>query len=111
MHSIFIQSVTVGSTPDKHWWHSISAPTKRNARTLQGERLPHRPLLPIERAGETMAVLFNAPMGEGIVAGLLHKAARALGGFLERWLRASALYRAGNGVTRPQTNHARNHSH
>jgi hypothetical protein len=36
VHRIFIRSVTVGSTLDKHWWHSTSARPKLNACTLQG---------------------------------------------------------------------------
>jgi hypothetical protein len=40
--------------------------------------------LPLERADETMAVLFDAPMGEGTLAGLLPEAAGVLEGFLGR---------------------------
>jgi transposase len=40
--------------------------------------------LPLERGAEAMAVLFDAPMGEGTLAGLLPDAACRLGGFLER---------------------------
>lgn len=49
-----------------------------------GAYLIGRQHLPLERAGETMAVLFDAPMGEGSLAGLLPEAAGALGGFLGR---------------------------
>ena len=49
-----------------------------------GAYLIGRQHLPLERAGETMAVLFDAPVGEGTLAGLLPEAAGGLGGFLER---------------------------
>ena len=49
-----------------------------------GAYLIGRQHLPLERAGETMAVLFDAPIGEGTLAGLLPEAAGGLGGFLER---------------------------
>ncbi|MGH2720459.1 MAG: IS66 family transposase, partial [Actinomycetota bacterium] len=40
--------------------------------------------IPLERASEAMAVLFDAPMGEGTLAGLLPDAAGRLGGFMDR---------------------------
>ena len=49
-----------------------------------GAHLIGRQHLPLERAGEAMAVLFAAPMGEGSLAGLLPEAPGALGGFLDR---------------------------
>ena len=44
-----------------------------------GAYLIGRQHLPLERAGETMAVLFDAPMGEGSLAGLLPEAAGCWG--------------------------------
>jgi transposase len=49
-----------------------------------GAYLIGRQHLPLERAGETMSVLFDAPIGEGTLAGLLPEAAGGLGGFLGR---------------------------
>ena len=46
-----------------------------------GAYLVGRQHLPLERGAEAMADLFDAPMGEGTLAGLLTEAARALGGF------------------------------
>jgi len=40
--------------------------------------------LPLERTAEAMEVLFSAPMGEGILAGLLPEASRRLEGFMGR---------------------------
>ncbi len=40
--------------------------------------------LPLERTAEAMEVLFAAPMGEGILAGLLPEASRRLEGFVTR---------------------------
>ncbi len=47
-----------------------------------GAYLVGRQHLPLERAGEAMADLFAAPMGEGTLAGLLPDAAGRLGGFM-----------------------------
>ncbi|MGH3118373.1 MAG: IS66 family transposase [Gaiellales bacterium] len=49
-----------------------------------GAYLLARQHLPLERGAEAMAVLFDAPMGEGTLAGLLPDAARRLEGFVER---------------------------
>ena len=44
--------------------------------------------LPLERAGEAMADLFGAPMGEGTLAGLLPEAAAGLSQFMARIVEA-----------------------
>lgn len=48
-----------------------------------GAYMVGRQHLPLERAAETMADLFDAPIGEGTLAGLLPEAAGKLGGFMD----------------------------
>src|SRR5207253_6611023 len=53
-----------------------------------GTYLLARQHLPLERAGEAMADLFAAPMGEGTLAGLLPEAAAGLSEFMTRLVEA-----------------------
>lgn len=72
--------VTSGTFPAEATGPVCWGPRARAA----GAYLLARQHLPLERGAEAMKVLFDAPMGEGTLAGLLPEAAKTLEGFMER---------------------------